>query len=253
MVSHLHRESIVRLRFPLILLLLVSSACMDSARVNESCMWTEQSSQRLDLSRRADRDHLRADVQLAGELGVRLADVRYRGRADLADPIQERCTAAMMDTIAQRHGVAAQIVTAAAQWRVWWADLLAVYLPLAVIVAFGMDRVTRRMCHSFDPEDRRIAVASLVVLVPFTAVVGLGVGQFWGFGVESFFLRNGHVAFRAFLVPIIRHGWIGYFSMLLLCVGVAIHRFVRTPLQDVGRSYASQRRSRAVVKKRVSS
>ena len=241
----------MRPRIPLVVLLLVCSACIDSPRVNQTCAWTEQSSQRLNLSRRADRDHLRADVQLAGELGVRLADTRYRGRPDLGDPIQEGCTAALMDTIARRHGVAVSVVKGAATWRVWWADLLVVYLPLAIVVAFGMDRITRRICRSFDPEDRGVAIATLALLVPMTALLGLGVGQFWGFGVESWFLRNEHVAFRAFLVPIIRHGWIGYFSMLLLCTGVAIHRFARTPLQDVGRSFASQRRSRGAVAKEL--
>jgi hypothetical protein len=111
-----------------------------------------------------------------------------------------------------------------------------------MVVAFAMDRVTRRICRSFDPDARPVAIASLVVLIPATAALGLGIGQFWGFGVESWFLRNEHVAFRAFLVPIIRHGWIGYFSMLALCVGVAVMRFARTPLRDVGRSFESHRR-----------
>jgi hypothetical protein len=229
----------MRLRLLLAVVPILGAGCIDSSRVNRTCTWTDPSSAPLDLSRAADRDHLRMDVQVAGDLGVRLADAQFPGRADLADPIQERCTAALLDTIARRHGVAVSVVRAAETNRVWWGDLLAVYLPLAVVVAFGMDRITRRICRSFDPDGRAVAVATVAFFVPATALLGLLVGQFWGFGVEGWFLRNGHVAFRAFLVPIIRHGWIAYVSLLVLCAVVAIVRWTRTPLHEVGHSYES--------------
>jgi hypothetical protein len=206
--------------------------------VNATCSWVDPSTAPLDIRRAADREHLRVDAQLAGEIGQRFADVRYRNRPDLGDPIQERCTAALQDSIARRHGVTRATVEAARLYRVWWVDLLAVYLPLALVTGFAMDRITRRVCRAFDPEDRTVAIASVTALVPVTALVGLGVGHFWAFGVEGWLLRNEHVAFRAFLVPIIRHSWIGLFALLAWCALVAAVRFRRTPLRRIVHSYA---------------
>ncbi len=228
-------------RFGLTLSMLMATACIDSSRVNTTCTLIDPWTERLDLERAADREHLRVDAQLAGELGQRLADVRFRNRPDLGDPIQERCTSALMDTIARRHGIGLGAVKAAATGRVWWADLLAVYLPLAVVAGLAMDGVTRRVCRSFDPEERMLAIASAVIFVPVTALLGLGLGQVWGFRVEGWYLRNEHVAFRAFLVPIIRHGWIGYFTLLGICSAVACARFLVTPLRKEAPSYTTLR------------
>ncbi len=226
-------------RVGLTVCLLMATACIDTSRVNTTCSLIDPLTERLDLTRAADREHLRVDVQLAGELGQRAADIQFRSRPDLGEPIQERCTSALLDTIARRHGIGLSAVKAAATDRVWWADLLSVYLPLAVVAALAMDGVTRRICRSFDPEDRMVAIASAVILVPVTALVGLGLGQMWGFSVEGWYLRNEHVAFRGFFVPIIRHGWIGYFALLGICSAVASARFRVTPLRKASRSYAT--------------
>lgn len=215
----------------LVIVLLPMSGCIDSSRVNRTCAWVEESTQRLDVSQWADRQHLRVDAQLAGELGVRLADVRFRNLANLGDPIQRACTSAMIDTIANRHGVARTRVLEALDYRLWWADLLVVYLPLAVLVAFGMDQITRRIRRSFDPEDRWFALASVTSFVPVVALLGLLAGQLWAFEAEGLFLRNEHIAFRASHIPITRHGWIAYFALLALAIVVAIGRARVTHLQ----------------------
>lgn len=223
----------------LIVVLGTLTACVDSSRVNARCVWVEASSQRLDLSQAADRDHLRGDAQVAGELGVRASDVHFRSNPDLGDPIQQACTARLLDTIASRHQVARVSVVAAAYARVWWGDLLVVYLPLAVVVALAIDAIVRRIRRSFDSEDRLLAGACTAVFVAIVPVLGLGVGQLWAFTMEGVFLRNEHVAFRGTFVPILRHGWIAVFSLLALCILVALRRVARSPLQRIERSYAS--------------
>jgi hypothetical protein len=220
-------------------LLIVSASCIDSSRVNQSCTWSEASARRLDLSRAADREHLRQDVQLAGELGVRAADVRFRHRPDRGDPIKQACTSAMIDTIARRHGLSHARVAEASYDRLWWADLLAVYLPLAVVLAVGTDYIVRRVRRSFDPEDRLMAAVCVVLLGAVVALLGVGVGQFWAFTIEAAFLRDEHIAFRGSLVPILRHGWRAYLSLLGFCALVALRRAGRSPLRRIERSYAS--------------
>lgn len=208
---------------PLIIaMMLVPTGCLDSSRIDSTCTWAERSAERLDPSSSEGRAHLRADAQLAGEIGQRFADVRYRNRADLNDPIQRECTAAMLESVARRHGVALDVVQAAQYDRIWWADVLAVYLPLGVVVAVAMHRITRRVVRSFEPEDRGIMLASIACFVVATAAIGLGVGQFWAFNVETMFLRNPHLGFRGTFVPILRHGWIAVLSLLALSTVVAV-------------------------------
>lgn len=119
-------------------------------------------------------------------------------------------------------------------YRLWWGDLLVVYLPLAALVAFGMDRLTLRIRRSFDPEDRWIAAVSIGLFVPVVALLGLLAGQIWAFEAEGMFLRDDHISFRAAHIPITRHGWITYFSFLALAGIVAMFRSRKTPvLRDV--------------------
>ena len=220
--------------------LVTTTACIDATRVNAKCEWVDSVSRPLDLSRASDRNHLRMDAKLAGELGLRLADLRYRNVPRLAAPIRHRCTDALFDTIIVRHAVTRPQIQDAVRSRVWWADILAVLLPAAVLIAFAMSFVTRRVCAAFAEDDRTIATISIIALTPMVALLGLGATQFWAMGVESWFLRNGHVSFRAFEAPAIAHGWLTYFGCLTLCVGIALRRFVRTPLTG-GRGYRFQR------------
>jgi hypothetical protein len=67
------------------------------------------------------------------------------------------------------------------------------------------------------------------LLVPIVALVTLGVANFWAFAVEGWRLRNGHVSNRAFLIPIVPHGWIAYLVSLVICASVAGVRFTHTP------------------------
>src|SRR5690242_11141394 len=115
-----------------IALLLAEASCIDSSRINRTCTWVETSGERLDLSNSRDRDHLRADVQVAADLAVRFGDAASRARADIGGPRQRACTAEMIDSIARRHDIPRERIVEAEYARVWWVDLLVVYLPLAV-------------------------------------------------------------------------------------------------------------------------
>lgn len=218
----------------------ITTACIDSTRVNTECRWVDTVNRPLDLSRASDRDHLRMDAKLAGELGLRQADVRYRNVPRLAGPIRHRCTDALYASIITRHAVTRTQIDAATRARVWWADILAVLLPAALLIAIMMDIATRRVCRGFAEEDRTMATVCIVALTPLVALLGLGVTQFWAMAIEAWFLRNGHVSFRAAEVPAIAHGWMTYFACLAVCAIVAVTRFSRTPLSG-GRGYRLQR------------
>src|SRR5262245_7978903 len=108
---------------------LLAAACMDASRVNLTCRWSDSEPRTLDLSRASDREHLRVDTKLAGELALRMADVRYRNSPTGARPIVTQCRNALYDSIIARHGVTRADIDRATMARVWWVDIIAVFLP----------------------------------------------------------------------------------------------------------------------------
>lgn len=221
---------------------IVLAGCIDSTRVNDTCTWSDAISSRLDLTRRGDREHLRADAEIANELMVRYGDVHGPHRPDLERPYREQCMTAMIDSITVRHGITRAQFAIAERDRIWWADVLLVFLPMVLFGAAGADYVTRRICRSFDPEDRAVAAIAVIVLMLLVAALTLGVTNFWSFSVEGWRLRNGHVSNRAFLIPIVTHAWACVIAAVVLSLTVGLLRFVRTPLSATDRpSYAGLR------------
>jgi outer membrane murein-binding lipoprotein Lpp len=218
------------------------AGCIDSTRVNATCTWSDSVARPLDLSRSEDRDHLRVDAQAANELMVRYGDVRYRNRPDMARPFRESCMSKLVDTLLASHAVTRRQIHDAERARIWWVDIVLVFAPIGLVTAIAMDLVTRRVCGSFESDDRLIATASIVLLTPVVAVLGLGVANFWAFSVEGWRLGNGHVSNRGSLIPIVVHGWIAYFIAFALCAAVAAFRLSRTPLSAAPGRYGFSRR-----------
>jgi hypothetical protein len=219
-----------------LLTIAVGLACVDPARLNSTCSWVEPSAQPLDLSKRADRGHLREDARVAGEIEVRFADSTRTSPAQM-DSLVDQCRAVLYDSITARHAVTVADLTKAERARNWWIDTLLVFAPMALLAWWATDRVVRRVCRSFEAGSETIAAISVAVLVPVIAAIAVGITQTWAFGVESPLLRNGHVSFRAFYLPAMMHGWITFFSALALCTAAALWRFRRMPLTGRPDSY----------------
>jgi hypothetical protein len=219
--------------------------CIDSSRVNDVCSWTDTVTRQLDLGRRSDREHLRQDAEIANDLMVRFGDAHIRHNPQIQRPFRDQCIEATVDSIIARHGVTRTDFHAAEQARIWWADFLVVFLPMGILAIAMMDFATRRVCRAFEPEDRTIALVSIVALTPVVALLALGIANFWSFAAEGYRLRNGHVSNRAFLIPVVTHGWIAYTTALTICAGAAAARFHRTPLTGGRRPMFSKPPSRA--------
>jgi hypothetical protein len=218
---------------------------MDASRVNSVCRWSDSVSRTLDLRRAEDRDHLRVDAQIAGELGLRFADVRYRNVPMRAAPLLAQCREALYDSIIARHAVSREDIRRATFARVWWADIAVVFLPMAIVALFAMDRIALRIRRSFEADDRIMAVVAFTIFVPVVALLALGVTHFWAMAAEAWFLRNGHVSFRVSQIPAVAHASLTYAGALVLCSAIGTWRFVRTPL-GAESTYATRLGWRAV-------
>lgn len=218
------------------------TGCIDRTRVNDSCRWSDRVSGPLDLSTQQGREHLRVDAEIANELMVRYGDAHVRHRPDLQRPYREQCRRDLIDSIIARHDVTRAQFTAAERDRVWWADLLLVFLPMAVLAAIATAFITRRICRSFDPEDRVVAGATAALLAVLATGLALAVTNVWAFSVEGWRLNDGHVSNRAFLIPIVTHPWLCTAGAALICLSTAAVTFRRTPL-SANRRFVYGRRS----------
>jgi hypothetical protein len=209
------------------------AGCIDARRVNRECRWIDASAGPLNLDRAADREHLRQDAQVAWEVGQRFADVRYRTQPVPARPVLVACRTAMFDSIVARHAVTRADVDRATRARRWPVDIVTVFLPMlvvAVLVALLASREVERLTAT----STAAAVAQLV-LVGLVALVMTGLTQVWAMSVESWRLRNEHIAGRAFVVPSVAHPAIAVAAMLIVVAATLALRASRrrTPAHNI--------------------
>ena len=188
--------------------------CIDAGRVNRECHWTDASSGPLHLDRAADREHLRQDAQVAWEVGQRYADVRYRTTPLLARPLLVACRSAMFDSIVERHAVTRADVDRATRARRWRVDILAVFLPMLTLAVLAALLATREL-ERLTGKGSRPAVAQ-ALLIGVVALIMTGLMQIWAMGVETWRLRNEHIAGRAFVIPSVVHPAIALAAMVLV-------------------------------------
>jgi hypothetical protein len=203
------------------------SACIDASRVNSTCRWIDTRTGRLDLSRAGDREHLRQDTQVAWEIGQRYADVRYRTNPMLARPLLDACRRTMDDSIIARHAVTLGDIDHATAARAWWADIMLIFLPMLVATAVMTDAATREITRSLEKGNVRIV--ALLVLASLVALVGTGMTQMWAMTVETWRLRDGHIAGRAFVLPSVSHPGITFATLWLVTALVTARRASRAP------------------------
>ena len=200
----------------LLVLLISQAACVDRDRLNSTCLWSDDLSSPLDLSRKLDRRHLREDALIAEELGVRHGDVFRRTRSVAErDVLRAECTGSLFDQIARTHGVTQADVLEAGSRRDTAIDIVAVMLPMLLLLVFAAGFAADRVQGSFDSEEVRVASVATVLFAPVIAVLWLAVGSLWTWMVESLRLRDDHLSFRAARMPWDRN-WVVLFGAGIL-------------------------------------
>ena len=197
--------------------------CLPQARTNAACRWTDDAATPAppgDASRRA---HLMEDVRVAKDLGIRYADASA-GRMDTPawHRAQAWCTERSFAEIMSRHRVSRAEITALAGDRELWIDLLAVFLPMAVLFLAASRIIVARIAGGYDRQDRGLAALVLVVVAPVAAGAAVALAQIWGVIVEQLRLRGDHISYRAFELPASRHGWAVWGAAMALLAGVIV-------------------------------
>jgi len=210
------------------LLLLVVAGCLPSGRLNDGCHWVGDTTSAGAPGTRAHRVHLIEDVRIAQALGVRHGD-SIHGHVNTPDgrEARERCTIASMQEIMRRHGVTGAELSSLTGARILWVDLATLYLPVITIFGWGAAALAQRVLIRFAEEENAIAIGILTIAAPVVAAFGVAFIQMWAWNIESILVRDGHISYRVFQLPVTRHGWIVWFSGMAVFSLAAAREFRR--------------------------
>jgi hypothetical protein len=194
---------------PLLLVLgLTGCGVIPAARVNDNCDWGRESA-----SAAIDDRRLIADAVLAEELAIRYADAlaglrsgHYAGEAEYGRT-RERCLTDLVDTIAKAHARDPATVREASRGRSALVDILAVFVPMALLYIVAGETIARFIARRFGPDETLARAVTLILATACVSLLGYQVGSLWSFTFEERFrLQTTHLSYRAFYVPWGRHG-----------------------------------------------
>lgn len=177
---------------------LTSAACLPVERLNSDCRWTGDSPGPLDVSRSDDENHLRRDVLIAEELGVRHADATVRPPRVA---VREACIARLAVEIGQSHELSPSVVLAQRGRRNWRADA-AFLLACALVYGVAAIRLRDWIWERFNASRLSRLLALIGAAVPI-AVLAVGVGEVVSMVAEGARVANlGHMSgFRGARIP----------------------------------------------------
>lgn len=208
--------------FPVVLIVVLSDACVQHSAVNADCLWTEDADGvLLHLSNQTDLAHLSDDAGFAEDLAIRYADVQKGHRSGHFETAAEygrtrdACMAALFAVIADEHGVRPAEVRDALMHRPLAFDL-AVFASFFVLYGWIVYAIARWMIAAFSLErPGSVVVVTLLASGPI-GVAGLMSGGLWSGFFEMLRIGNTHMSYRVFRVPWGQHT-VGLF---VACLGV---------------------------------
>ena len=205
------------------------AACALPKGMNDECRWPSEPAFVLDLQDAAHRRHLRNDVRVAEELGVRFHDTylnRGRGRPDW--PLtRDDCDAALFESIARNHDVTmAEIRQGRTELSQRWDPVM--YVPLGALYCVGAFSLSRWIRRRFGNDEWAPALVAVLFASMVLSGCVLALGHLWGGAMEMVRVGNMHMTYRAD-----RLGWHGYAASLFIagtvvfCAGMLIDTVVR--------------------------
>lgn len=197
----------------------VAIGCSVPSGMNNDCKWPSEQPRLLNLNDPGDVAHLRRDIKIAEELGVRYDDTRLRLRTSQPGQpnTRDECDAKLFLEIAALHSVHIQSVLQVRDGLNSQGPEGLVYLPLLALYAVLSFAVARRISARFcwAEEKGPALIAGAVASVCLGAVLA-GSGHLWGGIVEMVRMGNTHMTYRAH-----RLGW-REMGPIVFWLGVAV-------------------------------
>ena len=197
-----------------LLLLLVSITLAGCARpvdhpISSNCVWSEEDSHSLDLTKTSDRRHLRFDAVTAEDVAIRWADRNF-GLAQHYEQRRDECMETLFHGVAKQHGVDVTTVRQYSRSRDVVVDA-AVILSFGVLYAIVAYIFAGRILRRFPPGEPGFWVMTLAMAIG-VSLVGMMIGSLGAIVIEEFRIGSGHLSYRMNRIPFRQH-W----AMLSVC------------------------------------
>ena len=210
-----------------LLLLVVTIALAGCARpgdrpISPNCVWNEEDSHSLDLTRTFDRRHLRFDAAAAEDMAIRWAD-KYFAHLPEWDQRCEQCRVTLFAGVAKQHGVDVAIVRQYSLERDVIVDA-AIILSFTSLYALVAYLIAGRIRRRFPPGEPGFWVMTLAMAVG-VSVVGVAIGNVWSIVIETFRLNSAHLSYRMNRIPMREHWAVMFLCFLATFVLAALMRY----------------------------
>jgi hypothetical protein len=177
--------------------------------ISPNCVWSEEDSHSLDLTKASDRRHLRFDAVTAEDVAIRWADKNF-GLLPEWDQRCAECMETLFSGVAKQHGVDVGTVRQYSRERdvvVDTAVILSFGILYAVVAYIFAGRIGRR----FPPGEPGFWVMTLTMAVG-VSLVGMMIGNLWSIVIEEFRMNSGHLSYRMNRIP-----WRQHWAVLWVC------------------------------------
>jgi hypothetical protein len=193
--------------------------------ISEDCAWPpDPRSGPLDLSKSADRDHLREDIETAEDQAVRFMDGPESKPMD-SNAAWRQCFVKLSATIAAEHRLTPSQYNGMFGARPPGFDL-GVEIAYALLYAWAASALSSWVWRKHPVADGALAGAVMIVYVSLaTAALGDLLGEQWAGAWEGFRIGNGHLSYRVDRVPWGHHRGVLFFAGLAVFWLAAVMQF----------------------------
>jgi hypothetical protein len=186
---------------------LVLTACAGGEPKSRTCEWPAEAYRQLDLTRSADRTHLRRDAESAETIAIHCADVspaRREGKREY-DVALEECMESLFGAVARNHGLDIERVRAYTTLRNGLFDVMVLVL-FSGIYAIAAYAIAGRIARQIGAEDWRVVALAVIGLSLGAAIVAMLGFDMWAITAENLRLGSWHLSYREDRLPWRRHG-----------------------------------------------
>lgn len=237
-----HGETLTASIEVVVLATLILTACAGGERQSRLCEWPAETYRRLDLTRSADRTHLRHDAESAETIAIHYADVspaRQKGRKEYAQA-RDECMESLFGAVARNHGLDIERIRAYTTVRTGRFDAI-VLVSFGVIYALVTYALAGRIARHMGAEDWRVAALAIIGLSLGAAVVAMMGFDMWATAAESLRLGSWHLSYRADRLPWRHHGVLLFSGSVGLFWLISLLRYHRSrrPVADGTAKYSA--------------
>lgn len=225
-----------------LVLLIVSLTLAGCARpgdhpISSNCVWDEEDSRSLDLTKISDRRHLYFDAVTAEDVAIRWSDRHFHLLPEWEQRVGQ-CMETLFVGVAEQHHVDVSIVRQYSRERDMVVDIPVIlsFGVVYVVVAYVFAGRIRRRFPEGEPGFWVMTIAMAIGV----SLVGVLAGGLWSIVIEEIRMNSGHLSYRMNRIPFRRHWAVIWACAFIVFALAALTRYwVCFVIDDKKKHFAS--------------